>query len=52
MAVRGLLLAFAALFVAAGCGEPGGGVIEPEHKGAGGSPILNRDKAPKAPTDK
>ncbi|GEM_PF-6068167 len=41
-----------ALLVLAGCGAGGGDKIEPESKGASGSPILNQDKAPKAPTDR
>lgn len=44
--MRNLLLALVALLVAAGCGDKGGGVIEPEKKAAS-SPL---DHAPKPPT--
>ena len=44
-----LALVAATLGLATGCGS-GGGVIEPtKSAGSSPSPILNRDKAPKAP---
>lgn len=46
--MRAALLTLAAALALAGCGA-GGDKIEPEKTGASGSPLFNKDKAPKAP---
>ena len=45
--MRSVLLAALGLLILVGCGAGGGGVIEPEKKGAANSPMTNQSQGQK-----